>query len=107
MKYNKWAPKFNKRLQQSKDTTDAMRLTARGFSLYHIYEEVESKMFSDPYRGYPHSGWADKIVFMEKEYQGAKWLKKKHVTLLRMQGKIVSEAPKKAYNPASVDIERN
>lgn len=103
----KWAPRFDERLRQSKNTKTVPIKRAQGLRLYHIYEEVECKEMQ-PMVFFNNSGYGmtmKEYRYKETVYRGAKWLKPKHVTLLRMQGKEVFEAGKNDYVSVNVDIE--
>jgi len=105
----KWAPRFDERLRQSKNTKSVPLKRAQGLKLYHVYGEVERKEM-EPTVFFNPSGYGVTLkerTFTVSVYQGAKWLKPKHVTLMRMQGKEVFEAGKRDNIWTDFDIESN
>jgi len=103
----KWAPRFDERLRQSKNTKTVPLKKAQGLRLYYVYEDVEVE-YLEPYVRQGVQGYSvgtKKVTMVERVNSGIKWLKPKHITLLRMQGKSAVEVSNITYTQTQVDIE--
>lgn len=81
-------------------------MKSRGYKLYCIFEDVEVEHL-DYYGVTLISGYSyqlKKKLMTQRDYLGTRWLKPKHVTLLRMQGKQVIEATSDAYENPPIDF---
>lgn len=120
MKKTSQTPRFEvdykQRLEQSRTATNAVRLPRLGYELYRVYDIEETRDVSVPNfngvyiksggkssynttRQYNSGNWTqvlwaliDELESNTKPVYDVRWLKPKHVTLLRMKGHRVELA---------------
>lgn len=86
--YKKWMPSFDERLAQSRRSKTAQVRRVTGYRLYHLQKFSEPVKHSPgPTKGpngsfYSWSAFYGRVTLVDE----VRWLKPKHVTLLRMQG---------------------
>lgn len=81
---------LHKRLQQSRHAINAVRLPKQGYSLYRVYKEP----IKNPVTVKTRCGTIvfDSLFASQYTSHTVRWLKSKHVTLLKMKGVRVEQA---------------
>jgi hypothetical protein len=101
-----WAPRFDERLHQSRAKKAVPKLKKKGYRLYMVYKK-ETQLVPNYVTIRTSLGYSFKMQYEEietLEYQGVKWLKPKHVTLLRMQGGAAIKCDRTNYEQPPLDV---
>lgn len=82
-----WNPAFSQKLAQSANARNTFQLKRSGYSLYRLYKSVIEELPMHPYYYKLSLGSMYGTVTLLDE---VRWLKPKHVTLIRMKGTTVT-----------------